>query len=125
MLDFSHSGTKGVGYARHQSPPKEVIDAHPTRPDDTGLGLFRATVLQARLAARSGATGGRHPRSGQNDRKWESLHQSLCVLLDKRVSVLKFEIGYGVGIAHIGRIIKDPTSRKECFYVSVLIEEKW
>jgi hypothetical protein len=25
--------------------------------------------------------------------------------LDKRVSVLKFEIGYGVGIAHIGRII--------------------
>jgi hypothetical protein len=47
------------------------------------------------------------------------------VSLDKRVSVLKFEIGYGVRIAHIGRINKDPTSRKECFYVSVLIEQKW
>ena len=53
------------------------------------------------------------------------MHQSLCVPLDKRVSVLKFEIGYGVGIAYIGRIIKDPTSRKECFYVSVLIEQEW
>ena len=53
------------------------------------------------------------------------MHQSLCVPLDKRVSVLKFEIGYGVGTAYIGRIIKDPTSRKESFYVSVLIEQKW
>ena len=53
------------------------------------------------------------------------MHQSLCVSLDKRVRVLKFEIGYGVGIAHIGRIIKDPTSRKECFYVKVLIEQEW
>jgi hypothetical protein len=51
------------------------------------------------------------------------LHHPLCVPLDKRVSVL--EIGYGVGIAYIGRIIKDPTSRKECFYVSVLIEQEW
>src|SRR5215213_11613960 len=25
-LDFSHSGAKGVGYARHQSPLKEVIE---------------------------------------------------------------------------------------------------
>lgn len=53
------------------------------------------------------------------------MHQFLCVHLDKRVSVLKFEIGYGVGIAYIGRMIKDPTSRKECFYVSVLIEQEW
>jgi hypothetical protein len=28
MLDFSHSGAKGVGYARHQSPLKEVIEMH-------------------------------------------------------------------------------------------------
>src|SRR5215203_6259288 len=28
MLDFSHSGSKGVGYARHQSPLKEVIEMH-------------------------------------------------------------------------------------------------
>ena len=55
----------------------------------------------------------------------ESLHQSLCVSLDKCMSVLKFVIGYGVGNAHIGRIIKDPTSRKECFYVRVLIEHEW
>jgi hypothetical protein len=53
------------------------------------------------------------------------LHQSLCVPLDKRVSVLKFEIGYGVGIAYIGKIIKDPTSKMECFHVSVLIEQEW
>ena len=53
------------------------------------------------------------------------MHQSLCVSLDERVSVLKFEIGYEVGIAHIGRIIKDPTSRKECFHVSVLIKQEW
>ena len=69
-LDFSHSGMKGVGYAPHQSPLKEVIYAHPTRPDDTGFGPFRATVLKAPLAARSGATGGRHPRSGRKDRKF-------------------------------------------------------
>jgi hypothetical protein len=25
-LDFSHLGTKGVGYARHQSPLEEVIE---------------------------------------------------------------------------------------------------
>ena len=55
----------------------------------------------------------------------ESLHRSLCVPLDERVSVLEFEIGYGVGIAHIGRIIEDPTSREECFCVSVLIEQEW
>jgi hypothetical protein len=55
----------------------------------------------------------------------ESLHQSLCVPLDKRVSVLKFEIGYRVDIAYIGKIIKDPTSRKECFHVSVLIKQEW
>jgi hypothetical protein len=53
------------------------------------------------------------------------LHQSLCVSLDKRMSVLKFEIGYGVGITYIGKIIKDPTSRKERFCVSVLIEQEW
>jgi hypothetical protein len=28
MLDFSHLGSKGVGYARHQSPLKEVIEMH-------------------------------------------------------------------------------------------------
>ena len=44
------------------------------------------------------------------------MHQSLCAPLDKRVSVLKFEIGNGVGIAYIGKITKDPTSRKECFH---------
>ena len=53
------------------------------------------------------------------------MHQSLCVPLDKRVSVLKFEIGYGVSIAYTGRIIKDPTSRKECFFVSLLVEREW
>ena len=53
------------------------------------------------------------------------MYQSLCVSLDMRVSVLKFEIGYGVGIAHIERINKDPTSRKESFYVRVLIEHEW
>ena len=53
------------------------------------------------------------------------MHQSLCVHLDKRVSVLKFEIGYGVRITHIGRINKNPASRKESFYVSVLIEHEW
>ena len=26
LLDFSHLGSKGVGYARHQSPLKEVIE---------------------------------------------------------------------------------------------------
>jgi hypothetical protein len=52
------------------------------------------------------------------------LHHSLCVPLDKRVSVLKFEIGYVVGIAYIGKIIEDPTSSKECFHVSVLIEQE-
>jgi hypothetical protein len=31
----------------------------------------------------------------------ESLHQSLCVLLDKRVSVLKLEIGYGESASHL------------------------
>jgi hypothetical protein len=41
------------------------------------------------------------------------------------MSVPKFEIGYEVGIAHVGKIIEDPTSRKECFYVSVLIEQEW
>ncbi|HEX5700418.1 MAG TPA: hypothetical protein VFX77_07200 [Rubrobacter sp.] len=41
------------------------------------------------------------------------------------MSVLKFEIGYEVGIGHIGKITKDPTSRKECFYVSVLIKQEW
>jgi hypothetical protein len=55
----------------------------------------------------------------------ESLYQSLCVSMDKRVSVPKFEIGYGVRIAHIERIIKDPTSRKQSFYVRVLIEHEW
>ncbi len=53
------------------------------------------------------------------------MHQSLCVPLDKRVSVLKFEIGYRVDIAYIGKIINDPTSRKECFHVSVLIKQEW
>ena len=43
----------------------------------------------------------------------------------KLVSVLKVEIGYGVRIAHIERIIKDRTSRKECFYVRILIEQEW
>jgi phosphopantetheinyl transferase (holo-ACP synthase) len=47
------------------------------------------------------------------------------VSLDKHVSVLKFEIGYGVDIAHIGRVNKDPTSRKESFYVRVLNEHEW
>ena len=42
---------KGVGYARHRNPPKEVIDAHPTNHDDTGPGPLRATVLHLRLAA--------------------------------------------------------------------------
>jgi hypothetical protein len=27
-VDFSHSGAKGVGYARHQTPLKEVIEMH-------------------------------------------------------------------------------------------------
>ena len=67
MVDFSHSGTKGVGYARHRSPLKEVSDAHPTHPDDTGFAPVRATVLQARLWARSGAPGWRDPRSGSKD----------------------------------------------------------
>jgi hypothetical protein len=44
---------------------------------------------------------------------------------EERVSVLKFEIGYDVGIAYVGKIIKDPTSRKEGLYVSVLIEQEW
>ncbi|CAA9424655.1 MAG: hypothetical protein AVDCRST_MAG01-01-2501, partial [uncultured Rubrobacteraceae bacterium] len=35
--------------------------AHPTHPDDTGFAPVRATVLQARLAARSGAPGWRDP----------------------------------------------------------------
>jgi len=48
-VDFSHSGTKGVGYARHRSPLKVVSDAHPTHPDDTGFTPVRAIVLQARL----------------------------------------------------------------------------
>ena len=30
-LDVSHLLEKGVGYARHQSPLKEVSDAHPTQ----------------------------------------------------------------------------------------------
>ena len=55
----------------------------------------------------------------------ESLHQSLCAPLHKRVSVLKFEIGYEVGIAYVGKIIKVPTSRKEGFCESVLIEQEW
>jgi hypothetical protein len=45
--------------------------------------------------------------------------------LDKRLSVLEFEIGYVVCVAYIGKIIQDPTSRKECFCVSVLIEREW
>ena len=68
-LDFSHLETKGVGYARHRSRLKEVSDAHPTHPDDTGFAPVRATVLQARLAARSGAPGWRDPRSRCKDRK--------------------------------------------------------
>ena len=48
-----------------------------------------------------------------------------CVPLDKHVSVLKFEIGYGVSITRTGKIIKDPTSRKECFPMSILIEQEW
>jgi hypothetical protein len=31
-LDFSHFGAKGVGYARHQSPLKEVIEVHTLPP---------------------------------------------------------------------------------------------
>jgi hypothetical protein len=58
-LDFSQLGAKGVGYARHRNQPKEVSDAHPTHPDDTGFAPVRATVLQAPLAARSGAPGWR------------------------------------------------------------------
>jgi hypothetical protein len=49
VLDFSHLRVKGVGYARHRSRPKEVSDAPPTHPDDTGFAPVRATVLQARL----------------------------------------------------------------------------
>ena len=41
------------------------------------------------------------------------------------MSVPKFEIGYEVGIAYVGEMINAPTSRKECFYVSVLIEQEW
>jgi hypothetical protein len=63
---------------------------------------------------------------GMNRIVWGSRCVSpFCVSLDKHVSVLKLEIGYGVRIAHIGRINKDPTSRKECFYVRVLIEQEW
>src|SRR5215212_11520399 len=50
---------KGVGYARHQSPLKEVSDAHHTHPDDTGFAPVRATFLHARLPARSAAPGWR------------------------------------------------------------------
>jgi hypothetical protein len=47
---------KGVGYARHQSPPKEVISsAYPTHPNHTSSGSIRATVLKARLTKRPGA----------------------------------------------------------------------
>ena len=55
----------------------------------------------------------------------ELLHQPLYVPLDKRVSVLKFEIGYEADIAYIEKIIRDPTPREECFHVSVLIGQKW
>ena len=41
------------------------------------------------------------------------------------MSVLKFEIGYEVSIAYVGKMIKAPTSREECFCVSVLIEQEW
>jgi hypothetical protein len=55
-LDFSHLRVKGVGYARHQSPPKEVISsAYPTHPNHTSSGSIRATVLKARLTKRPGA----------------------------------------------------------------------
>src|SRR5215210_8733865 len=76
-LDFSQLAEKGVGYARHQSPLKEVSDAHPTHPDDTGFAPVRATVLEARLAARSGAPGWRDPRSGRKDRKFRPAHDGL------------------------------------------------
>src|SRR5215208_4297813 len=67
QLDFSQLAEKGVGYARHRSSLKEVSDAHPTHPDDTGFAPVRATLLQARLPARSGAPGWREPRSGRED----------------------------------------------------------
>jgi hypothetical protein len=44
-LDFSDLGAKGVGYASHQSPLKEVSDAHPTAQDGTGVGPLLAMGL--------------------------------------------------------------------------------
>src|SRR5918997_6771763 len=64
-LDFSHLRVERVGYARHRTPLKEVIDAHPTDRNDTGFGTVCATVLRARLRARSGASGRRDPYPGQ------------------------------------------------------------
>src|SRR5215213_7807937 len=63
-LDFSDLGAKGVGYAPHQSPLKEVIDAHSTHPDDTAFGPVRATFLQERLAKCPSPPDGRDPRTG-------------------------------------------------------------
>jgi hypothetical protein len=49
-----------VGYARHQSAQREVIDAHPTDDvDDTSAGPVFATVLKRRLPACPGAARGR------------------------------------------------------------------
>ncbi len=66
-LDFSHLRMERVGYARHRTPLKEVIDAHPTHRDDTGFGPLRATVLRTSLRARPGTAGGRDPRPGKTD----------------------------------------------------------
>src|SRR5215211_4891708 len=76
-LDFSHLGEKGVGYARHQSPLKEVSDAPPTHPDDTGFAPVRAPFLRARLAACSGAAHRSDPRSGRKDRKFRPARDGL------------------------------------------------
>jgi hypothetical protein len=82
-VDFSHSGAKGVGYARHRNLPKEVISRclpYLLRWYRRS-GSLRATFLKARLWARPGARGGRYPRPGQEEDR--SLRPTSSVGLDQ------------------------------------------
>ena len=64
-LDFSHLRSKGVGYARHQSAQREVIDAYPTSHVDTDLLSVCATIFKARLPTRPGFARGSDPCTRQ------------------------------------------------------------
>jgi hypothetical protein len=50
-VDFGQLWKEGVGYTRHRTRQKEVIDAHPTNHDDTRPSPLRATVSQTCLPA--------------------------------------------------------------------------